>query len=151
MENDSNRQVGWPALASPGVTKRQTRLSARLRHELKPAAIAERRRASPCWQGSDHAAALENVLTQVLILEQRLQTPTHEARVHRHCLVFELGGVKRDFLEHLLYDSMQAPSANVLDALIHLERRGGELLQAVRSEFQAHTLHTEERLILAGQ
>src|SRR5208283_1576430 len=96
-------------------------------------------------------ARLQNVSRQVLVLHDVGQRIAHVVRVNDHVLLFHVGGLEADDVEHLLHDGMQAPRADVLRAFVHAEGEMRHLLQRLRSELQLHALGVQQRDVLLGK
>src|SRR5271165_6490376 len=94
---------------------------------------------------------LQNVTRQVLVFYDVGQRIAHVVRVNEHVLLFHVGGLEADDVEHFLHNRVQAPRADVLRAFIHAEGEVRHLLQRLGSELQLHALSVEQRDVLLGK
>src|SRR5271165_35201 len=94
---------------------------------------------------------LQNVTRQVLVFYDVGQRIAHVVRVNDHVLLFHVGGLEADDVEHLLHDSVQAPRADVFGAFVYAESEMRDLLQRLGSELQLHALCIQQRDVLLGE
>ena len=96
-------------------------------------------------------SALQHVARQVFPLGNHLEAIIHIGGVDQHLLVAGLAGLEGEFLEELLHHRVQAPGADVLGLLVHLEGDLGKAPDALGRELEAHAVGGQQGFILASE
>src|SRR5438309_11945228 len=90
----------------------------------------------------------ENVARQVLVLRELAQPGVDVSSIDRHRSRAALAGVKGNFLEQLFQHGVQAPGADVLGLLVHLEGDLRDAADGFRPKLHLQALGLEQRLVL---
>src|SRR5262245_20030328 len=94
---------------------------------------------------------LENVAAQVFVLNERLQVRVDIPIVDDDALAAAVGSLERDRLEQPLEHRVQPSRADVLAAIVDLERDLGEPPHTARLEGDVEPLGREQALVLLRQ
>src|SRR5438105_14835541 len=90
----------------------------------------------------------EYVAREVFVLPELAQPGVDVSGVDRHRSRAALAGVEGNFLEQLFQHGVQAPGADVLGLLVHLERDLRDAANGFRAELHLQALGFEQRLVL---
>src|SRR5690348_9877365 len=96
-------------------------------------------------------AALQNVARQILVLDQCRQMAVDVTRVDRILFPILVRRLEGNRIKQTLEHRMQAPRADVLGALVHLESDFCHAADTIGREFQRDALGSEQGGVLLGQ
>src|ERR1035437_9410388 len=100
---------------------------------------------------ANFATELQDVPRQVLVFHDVAEGLAHVVGIDGHALLFHVGSLEADLIQHTLHDGMQTACADVLRSLVDFKSEVRDFRQCFRSELQLQPFGVEQRNVLLGE